>query len=237
LLVFPALFSGGPVLDADGKIYDCGVRLMAGTRGSGSTLPAGDGISSGRVEVKHNGVWGSVCSLGWDDDDANVLCRSIGFAGGIAYTSNSAEACVAEDVSNCDALPGPGWGTAVWQGDATYPDDYPTEQCWYCTGSDTCNLKITAKAALNGAQASFKVSSEGRDLFDAAQFSSDYQEITQSFSGLPTGSQTVTFFDTGSDGWWPLTETVYSPPRTAIVPSAIVVLYWSGVSVKLTDVA
>ena len=82
------LFSGGPVLDAEGKMYDCGVRLAAGTRGSGSDLDAGDGISSGRVEGKHNGVWGSVCSLGWDDNDADVLCRSIGFADGTAYTSN-----------------------------------------------------------------------------------------------------------------------------------------------------
>ena len=35
--------------------------------------------SEGRVEVLYNGVWGTICSDGWNNDNSDVVCRSLGF--------------------------------------------------------------------------------------------------------------------------------------------------------------
>ena len=42
-------------------------------------LQDGTHTSNGRVEVCQDGMWGSVCSSGWDTMDASVVCRQLGY--------------------------------------------------------------------------------------------------------------------------------------------------------------
>ena len=49
-------------------------------------LVGGMAVSEGFVEIYLNGEWGRICSDTMSDDEANVICRQLGYAYAVAYT-------------------------------------------------------------------------------------------------------------------------------------------------------
>ncbi|XP_071506654.1 scavenger receptor cysteine-rich domain-containing group B protein-like [Diadema antillarum] len=64
-----------------GHHEDVGVRCSTYTYDTEGDVRLVDGSSSdrGRVEIYHNNEWGTVCDDGWGEDEAEVVCRRLGY--------------------------------------------------------------------------------------------------------------------------------------------------------------
>ncbi|XP_025115895.1 deleted in malignant brain tumors 1 protein-like [Pomacea canaliculata] len=58
--------------------------------------------SYGRVKVQHMDYWGFVCPSGFDHNDANVMCREVGYTGGWAVVDKSYDRSSLRWLSNID---------------------------------------------------------------------------------------------------------------------------------------
>lgn len=59
---------------------------LGGTPVEGGVRLAGDASEhSGRVEVYHDGEWGTICDNGWSLTETNVICKQLGYPGAIGY--------------------------------------------------------------------------------------------------------------------------------------------------------
>ncbi|NXN45149.1 MARCO protein, partial [Rhinoptilus africanus] len=98
-----------------------GTKGSKGEKGQGSFnsfIRIAEGGRRGRVEIFHQGSWGTICDDGWSIQDATVVCRMLGYSHALsAFTATSGSGQIWLDDVNCSGsehsiydCPKPNWG-------------------------------------------------------------------------------------------------------------------------------
>lgn len=72
-----------------------------GTGTEGQLRIVGDSSAHGRLEVFHDGQWGTICDDAFDENDATVACRELGFSEGFPYTDGAGSGEIWMDDVDC----------------------------------------------------------------------------------------------------------------------------------------
>ena len=65
----------------DNSFMTCNTVLRGPCSNEGQVRLRGGGSDQGRVELCLNGMWGAICASSWDDINASVVCRQLGYTG------------------------------------------------------------------------------------------------------------------------------------------------------------
>ncbi|XP_071800220.1 scavenger receptor cysteine-rich type 1 protein M130-like isoform X2 [Asterias amurensis] len=159
-------------------------------------LVDGNVPSEGRVEVSHDGQWGTVCDDNWDITDATVVCRQLGYVG----------ATTAWQLARF----GPGTGIILMDNVNCYGNEYRLQDCLFRGwGADNCrhseDASVTCEPGINVRLIGGSVTSEGRvEVYHDGQWGTvcdDFWDITDAnvvckqlgFTGATTAWQSAHF--------------------------------------------
>nr|XP_055046929.1 deleted in malignant brain tumors 1 protein-like [Misgurnus anguillicaudatus] len=181
-----------------GHWQDAGVVCQASVR-----LVNGTDSCSGRVEVLHDGQWGTVCDNGWDLSDAAVVCREVGcaearevkigayFGAGSGQIWMDAAQCSGSEATlvNCNSTK---WG--------------PTQKCTHSKDAGViCNHPVRLMNGSNSCSGRVEVYHNGQwgtvctDSWDSTDAAVACKEL-----GCPTGAEakTYSYFGPGVGPIW-----------------------------------